>query len=194
MGNRLEEYLETHETIRNPIANALGISRATLARLVATGELQRVAQGVYARADSLPDELATIAGRSPRVVFSHETALALHGLHNRIPEMPTITVPTGCPTPRSILHLVKTYRVKPERHDLGRTVVRSFQGQDVPCYDAERTICDIIRSYSRVDIETYTNALRSYARFPSRNIPLLMEYARRLGIEGKVSRTLEVLI
>lgn len=194
MDNRLREYFETHDVIRNPVANKLGISRATLAHLVSLGELQRVAQGVYARADSLPDELVMIAGRSPRIVFSHETALALHGLHNRIPEMPTITVPLGSPTPRSIIDLVKTYRVKPERHNLGRIMVQSFQGQEVPCYDPERTICDIIRSYSRIDIETYTNALRNYARFPSRNIPLLMDYARRLGIEKKVAKTMEVLI
>ena len=58
----------------------------------------------------------------------------------------------------------------------------------------ERTICDIIRSYSRMDIETYSNVLRTYAEFPSRNVPRLMEYAKALGIEEKVAKIMELLI
>ena len=194
MIDKLKVYLTEHGLIRNPEAEALGVSRAMLSFLVKGGELQRVAQGVYALPDTIPDELVIVSNRSPLVVFSHETALALHKLHNRIPDKPTITIPQDYRIPRSIEKEVKTYRIKRENHELGRTTVSTFMGNIVPCYDPERTICDIIRSYSRMDIETYADALRTYAKFPARNIPRLMEYAAVLGIEQKVLKTMEVLI
>ena len=194
MLKRLKVFLDEHEIIRNSEAESLGVSRAVLCNLVAEGRLQRLAQGVYALPEMLPDELVLIAGRSPNIVFSHETALSLHQLHNRIPDKPTLTLPQTCRTPHSIADAVKVYRVKSENHDLGRTEVNSFLGHKVPCYDPERTICDIIRSYSRIDIETYTNALRTYVKSPVRNLPRLMAYARALGMEKKVHNKLEVLL
>ena len=194
MINKIKEYLAEHGFIRNPEAEALGVSRAMLSFMAKSGELQRVAQGVYALTDAIPDELLVISNRSPNIVFSHETALALHKLHNRIPDKPTITIPQDYRISRSVEKIVKTYRIKRVNHELGRTTVATFMGNQVPCYDPERTICDIIRSYSRMDIETYSNALRTYAKCPSRNVPRLMEYAKVLGIEEKVVKIMELLI
>jgi len=193
MDAKLTAYFEDHDYLRNGVAEQMGYSRAVLSNMVAQGELQRVAQGVYALPDGLTDELAIIAGRSPNIVFSHETALALHGLHNRIPEIQSITIPQDCNAPRSIAASVKVYRVKPEWHELGKTEAETFLGHKVPCYDPERTICDAIRSYSRMDIETYANALRTYAA-ARHDLPKLMEYARVLGIEKKARKAIEVLI
>ena len=194
MDGKLKAYFRENDYLRNGVAERLGFSRAALSGMVAQGELRRVAQGVYALPDSLTDELAVIAGRSPNVVFSHETALALHKLHNRIPAKQTITVPQGCNAPRSIAASVKVYRVRPECHGIGKSEALTFMGHWVPCYDPERTVCDIIRSYSRMDVETYSNALRTYAGSRKRDLPRLMEYARALGIEKKVRKAIEVLV
>lgn len=194
MNERLKKYLEAHSYVQSADAEALGVSRAMLSYMAKTGTLQRVMQGVYSLPDSFPDELQLISSRSQNIVFSHETALVLHGLHNRIPEKPTLTLPRGFSTPLGISAGVKVYRVKPANLDIGRSVAKTFIGHPVSCYDMERTVCDIIRSYSRIDIETYANALRTYAKSPARNIPRLMEYARALGIEGKVAKTMEVLL
>lgn len=164
MNDRLVEYFEKHDYLRNDAAEELGVSRAVLSNLVAQGELQRVAQGVYSLPDNLADEWVIVAGRSPNIVFSHESALALHRLHNRIPEVLSITIPQECGAPRSIATSVKVYRVRPELHGLGKSEAVTALGHKVPCYDPERTICDVIRSYSRIDVETYTNALRTYAK------------------------------
>ena len=90
MNARLKDYFSENDYLRTDVAATLGDSRAILSRLVADGELQRIAQGVYALPDTLADELAVIAGRSKNIVFSHETALALHGLHNRHPPEPPV--------------------------------------------------------------------------------------------------------
>ena len=192
MNARLKDYFSENDYLRTDVAATLGVSRAILSRLVTDGELQRIAQGVYALPDTLADDLVVIAGRSKNIVFSHETALALHGLHNRIPARPSVTVPQGANAPHSVATSVKVYRVRPECHGLGLADAVTPFGHRVPCYDPERTICDVIRSYSRMDIETYANALRTYAKRRP-DFPKLMSYARALGIESKVRKAIEVL-
>ncbi len=192
MNADLKLFLQKNGVISVAEAKAIGISRALLSLWAEKGTIQRVAQGVYASANEIPDELAIIAGRSQSIVFSHETALALHRLHNRVPLLPALTLPTGSRLPRSLDRRVAVYHVKREFHNLGKNVVVSFQGHPVPCYDIERTMCDIIRSRSRMDPETYSTAVRNYGMSPRKNLPLLFKYASLMGIEAKVHRVMEV--
>ena len=194
MKNKIDKYFESHRTLTVAEAKSLGISRAMLSYMVQNGRLRRLAQGLYAPIDEIPDELFVISRRSTRIVFSHETALALHKLHNRVPVLPTFTVPTGCRSPRSLDNAVVIYHIRRELFDLGRTVVKSFMNNDIPCYDPERTICDVIRSRSRVEVETYTGAIRTYAASTGKNLPLLFSYAKEMGIERKVHAVMEVLV
>ena len=188
------EYFKGNDFLRVADAEKMGISRAVLSQMAKSGELQRVAHGVYARTDAVLDELALIGMRSDNIVFSHETALNLLGLSNRIPAMPSITIPYGGSVPHSIASAVNAYRIRPELHDLGRGTEETFMGNEVACYDRERTICDIIRSYSRMDVETYANAIRNYAGGREKNIPKLVSYAQAMGIERKVLKVMEVLV
>lgn len=188
------EYFKGNDFLRVADAEKMGISRAVLSQMAKSGELQRVAHGVYARTDAVLDELALIGMRSDNIVFSHETALNLLGLSNRIPAMPSITIPYGGSVPHSIASAVNAYRIRPELHDLGRGTEETFMGNEVACYDRERTICDIIRSYSRMDVETYANAIRNYAGGREKNIPQLVSYAQAMGIERKVLKVMEVLV
>jgi len=193
MEGNLKKYFERHRTLNVSAAKALGISRAMLAYMAQKGRLRRLAHGLYAPIDEISDDLFVISLRSPKIVFSHETALALHKLHNRIPAMPTFTIPTGGRSPRSLDHTVVVYHICDRLFDLGKTNVTSFLGNDIPCYDPERTICDVIRSRCRVDVETYTGAIRAYAASSGKNLPLLFKYAKEMGIERKVHAVLEVL-
>ena len=194
MNRALLEHFERHFVLDVSTAEKLGVSRATLAYLAKSGALQRLSHGVYALASEVADELVAVAARSPWIVFSHETALALHRLHNRIPDVPSITLPEGKRVPHSIEKSVTVHHARNGFYDLGLTAVKSFPGHAVPCYDAERTICDVIRSYSRIDEETYVGALRNSAKWPERNPSRLFGYAQTMGIEDKVHRAMEALL
>lgn len=193
MEDKLKRYFDLHQTLTVSEAEAIGISRAMLSYMVQNGRVKRLAHGLYASVDEIPDELLVISLRSPKIVFSHETALALHKLHNRIPAMPTFTIPTGCRSPRSLDDAVTVYHIQKKLFDLGKTTVTSFQGNDIPCYDPERTICDVIRSRFRMEVETYTGAIRAYAASSGKNLPLLFSYAKKMGIERKVHMVMEIL-
>lgn len=194
MKTLLERYFKTHKTLCIAEAKNIGISRAMLSYLCSRGELERLSWGVYAPIGEIPDELLIISLKSENIIFSHETALALHKLHNRIPAIPSFTIPTGSRVPRSLDHAATVYYIPRRLHGLGRTQVPDFQGNEVVCYDIERTICDIIRSRSRMDVETYVGSVRSYVTSPKRNLPVLFKYAKEMGIEAKVHNVMEVLV
>ena len=89
---------------------------------------------------------------------------------------------------------VKCFYISPALYDVGRTEVNTQFGNKVPCYDVERTICDIINSRSRMDEESVIAALRNYAASGRKDLARLGEYAARLDMEEKVRRTLEVAL
>ena len=66
-----------------------------MSNFVKEGKLVRIAHGVYSSQDAFNDEIYIIQARSSRVVFSHETALFLHGLTDRDPTEWVVTLPSG---------------------------------------------------------------------------------------------------
>ena len=139
--------------IETKIAAQHGISRMTLSALCKKGELCRIAKGQYILPDELQDELLSISLRSDKVLFSHETALFLHGISDRVPFVHTVTAPSGCIPSASIKSECKVYYIKPELFELGRTKLKTPAGNTVSAYDPERTICDVIRSRNKIGTE-----------------------------------------
>ena len=58
----------------------------------------------------------------------------------------------------------------------------------------ERTICDIIRSRSRIADETVISALKLYAASQQKNLAKLSLYASKMGIVQKVRDYMEMLL
>lgn len=180
--------------IDNKVAAKYGISRAVLSKLCFNGKIQRIARGQYILAEELQDELLSITLRSQWLVFSHETALFLHGFSNRTPFVHTITVPSNKIPSKNMQEGCKIYYIKPELFELGKTILKTPAGNQVAGYDLERTICDIIRSRSRVGDETFLFALKKYVASPQKDLTKLYVYAKRLGVAGVLRRYLEVLL
>ena len=127
-------------------------------------------------------------------MFSHETALFLHGISDRTPFEHSITVPTGFIPSVSLQKTCKVYSVKPELFSLGKTKLLTPFGNNVVAYDLERTVCDIIRSRSRVGSETFLSALKMYSASPHKDLNRLNSYAKKMKISGIVKNYLEVLL
>lgn len=54
---------------------------------------------------------------------------------------------------------VKVYRVKKELLELGVVNLESPEGNFVKAYNAERTVCDLLRSRSNVEIQDLQTAM-----------------------------------
>jgi predicted transcriptional regulator of viral defense system len=161
--------------------------------LVRKAELVKVDKGFYARADWLRDDFLVFQYKYPRFVFSHLSALFLHGLTDRLPESFEVTGPKNyrpfVPDGSVVIHTDS--RVS---YDMGIVDVKTSLGHAVRCYDREKTLCDIIRISRKMDPEVYTKALRLYARSKKKDVNKLVDYARTMKIEKKVSEIMLVVL
>lgn len=180
--------------INNKIAAEHGVSRAILSKLCLNNKIQRIAHGQYIFNDDMQDELLSISMRSNLFVFSHETALFLHGISDRTPFEHTITAPSGKVPSKAIQEECKIYYIKPELFELGKTTLITPAGNNVVGYDLERTICDIVRSRNKVGSETFLAALKMYAASPKKDLNKLNTYATEMKTAGIVRKYLEVLL
>lgn len=180
--------------IDNKSAAAVGISRAMLSKLCKENKIQRLMRGQYIFADDIQDELLSIELRSNQLIFSHETALFLHGISDRVPFEHSVTVPSNKVPSKTIREDCKIYYIKPELFELGKTKLKTQFGNEVTSYDLERTVCDVIRSRNKVGSETFLAALKMYAANPKKDLNKLNSYAKRMKIAGVVRRYMEVLL
>ena len=171
-----------------------GVSKPTLAEYVSQRKMERVAQGVYLAEDAWPDELYLLCLSNSRIVFSHETALMLHGLMEREPKPTSVTVKAGYNASHLRRKGIRVYQVKPDVYDLGIVDVQTSFGNTVRAYDMDRTICDILRFKDALDVQVFQYAMKEYMANTHKNLNHLMEYAKMLGIESAMRTYTEVML
>ena len=180
--------------IEAKIAAQRGISKAMLYKLCKEDKIHRIVKGQYILPDDMQDELLSISKRSDKIIFSHETALFLHGISDRTPCEHTVTAPSGCIPSAAIKSECKVYYIKPELFELGKTMLKTPAGNEVQAYDLERTVCDVIRSRNKLGTETFLAALKMYAASPKKNLNKLSTYAKQMRVEKVLRQYLEVLL
>ncbi len=173
---------------------AAGISKEYFYQYAKKTGLEKAAHGIYLSPDAWPDEMYLLQAQFPKAVFSHETALYLHDLAEKEPMPLTVTVAAKYHNPLLMARGVTIVYVKNEWYNMGISEAVTPGGHTVRVYDMERTICDIIRKRSEMDIAVFTYAVQQYARRKKKDIPTLMEYAGAMHIERQVREIMGVLL
>ncbi len=192
----LKKYIQENLVITNKEAEELGYSRHNLSELTKNGKLERLRPGLYQLKGKVTDDFVLISSNSNRIIFSHQTALYLHDLSDRAPSVFHISVPQGY----NASHIKKRYEdlqvhyVKKDLYELGTTEIKSPQGNLVPVYDVERTICDIIIDREKIDKQIFTEAIKRYFKSKNKNLRRLITYSRQFKIEDEIRKYLEVLV
>ncbi|MGB4406328.1 MAG: type IV toxin-antitoxin system AbiEi family antitoxin domain-containing protein [Sphaerochaeta sp.] len=189
-----EEIKKNNYVITTSQVLQLGFSKTLITNYVHAGLLERSGHGVYTLPDRLHDDMHTLMLRSSKIIFSHDTALFLNGQSERTPFRHTVTIPSDSVLPASIKHACTCFYIKPELHTLGMVLIKTTFGNTVKSYNMERTICDILRSRSRIDEETVISSVKSYAASKNKKLNLLAEYAKSLRVDKKLKQYLEVLL
>ena len=134
--------------------------------------------------------------RIPKGIFSHETAAYLQGLSTRMPLVYVMTVKVGDNVSR-----VKSARdniifkyVKKDYYDIGKITITSPFGREISVYDKERTILDIIKDKDRIDVQVFSEVIKSYFTSKEKNLLKLSEYAIMMNIEYALKQYSEVLL
>ena len=170
------------------------IAMHALYKFIRDNGFEKAAHGVYASPETWEDENYILSLRCPQGVLSHDEALYYHGLTDREPLQKTITIYTGYGTSRMVADGIKVFTVKKELLDIGKEIVKTSYGHDIPLYNRERTICDLIRSKNRFEIQDFQTALKTFIMGKNKNLNRLMEYAKLFHVDKKIREYMEVLL
>lgn len=186
-----EKILQNQGIIRIADIIAEGISRQYAIRYLQDRNYEKVAKGVYLATDAWQDDLYIISLQYKKIVYSHDTALYLLGLSEREPICFTVTVPRGYKVDYKGNSPLKKVTVVEERYFLGIDTAVTPYGHTVPCYNAERTLCDIFRTDTEMQEKQF--AVKEYLN-GKKNLPRLMEYAKTFRVEKRIKQYMEVLL
>ena len=191
----LKNYIQENLVITNKEAEELGYTRHNLSELTKSGQLERLRPGLYQIKGKVIDDFVLISSNSNRIIFSHQTALYLHDLSDKTPNVFHISVPQGY----NASHIKNRYKdlqvhyVKKDLYELGNTEIKSPQGNIIPVYDIDRTICDIIIDREKIDKQIFTEAIKRYFKSQNKNLRRLIKYSRLFKIENEIRKYMEVL-
>lgn len=189
-----EEIVDDSGILLTKNAIEAGISKHALYNFIRDNGFEKAAHGVYASPETWEDENYILSLRCPQGVLSHDEALYYHGLTDREPLQKTITIYTGYGTSRMVADGIKVFTVKKELLDIGKEIVKTSYGHDIPLYNRERTICDLIRSRNRFEIQDFQTALKTYIMGKNKNLNRLMKYAKLFHVDKKIREYMEVLL
>lgn len=161
-----------------------GITAATISRLEAAGAITRLARGLYQLPDADVDANHTLAEASklvPKGVVCLTSALAFHGLTDRIPArvwlaigskdwQPRLTYP-----PMRFAHYsIEQLKSGVERHRI--------DGVSVPIYSVPKTIADLFRYRRTVGLDVAIEGLREAIRQRKATPGDIARYAADAGV------------
>ncbi len=181
-------FVTTTEVVEN------NLNKMALKRLCDKKKLERISKGYYCLPDTLVDDFYITIIKSKNAVYSHETALYLHNLSDRVPLRFDITVPVGYGGNLQQNNNISLHYINKKLLDLGLEIIKSPFDNDIRCYDIERTICDIIKDKESMDTEIYTKALKWYAQRKEKDIVKLNKYAEALKIKEEVMEIMRIIL
>jgi len=192
---KLEKLIKTTGgVITTSLVEENNIHREYLREMIRQGKLEKVAYGIYITPDVWEDKMLIHQLRKKKMIYSHETALFLNDLTDREPLAYSVTVPFGYNDSRLKKEGLIVHTVKRDLFKLGVTNKKTPFGNDVKVYDAERSICDLIRDRNNQDQSIITDALKKYVIRKEKDLNRLITYAGNFRVEKILNSYLEVLL
>ncbi|WP_418790379.1 type IV toxin-antitoxin system AbiEi family antitoxin domain-containing protein [Phosphitispora sp. TUW77] len=170
------------------------IPRHCLKKMLDMELLTKVDRGIYIKPEMWEDEMYILQYKYSRGIFSHETALYIHGLTDRTPMKYTMTFPYGYHVYSLKQENVKIKKTVEDLYELGLTSGVSPYGNPIRLYDVERTLCDIVKGNNTCDIQIVNQAMKQYARMPGKNITRLFDYAEKVRVKPKILNYMGILL
>lgn len=189
-----KKLLDNHGILRTADAIAAGVSKEYFYQFVKSFGLEKIAHGIYVSSDAWLDELYLLQLQFTKAIFSYETALYLHDLSEMEPMPISVTVAAGYNPEGLLKQGIRVHKVKLEWYDLGVCRKESPGGHLLRLYDMERTICDIIRRRSEIEVSVFKYALTQYSLRKDKDLSRLGAYAQTMRLEKQIRNYMEVLL
>jgi len=191
--NKIKEMARKNNgIITSQMLSDKNIQTIYLTRMVRQGELERIDRGIYSTEKVMIDEYYLLYRKNQRAIFSFSSALYLHNLTDRIPYQMEITLPNTYNSSH-ISEDIIIHKVVQKYYSLGCTIRKTMFGNEVACYDMERTICDLVRFRSKIDVDIFKKALVGYKNHSNRDYQKLRQYAKVFRISRQINDILDVI-
>lgn len=168
-----------HGTVRSKELEAAGVARSQLSRMVAAGELTRVARGLYSLPGRAPDAqegLAVVARRAPQALFCLLTALRLHELTTQAPFEVWIAIGNKERAPRLDWPQLRVVRYSGEALNAG-VEQRKIGDVRIRVTTVAKTVADCFKFRQTVGLDVAREALREALREKRASVDELWRFA-----------------
>jgi predicted transcriptional regulator of viral defense system len=183
-------------TLRTVEALRAGIHPRTLYALRDSGEIERVARGLF-RLSTLPPpsepDLLTVAKKVPHAVFCLMTAMVFHRLTTQVPHAVEIALSRTARTPRLDHPPLQVFRFSPASLRAG-IEIHAVDGMPIQIYSREKTLADVFKYRHKLGQDLALEALRTYHSQPKPDYQKVLEYARTCRMENIMRPYLEAVM
>ena len=193
--SRALDLLHRRGIVRARDLAAIGVSGATLAHLLARGDLIRVGRGLYAppgRAATESDQLVQIAMRYPNAVFCLLTALQVHGLTTQSPHEIWLAVGSHSRAPSPAYPPLRVMRFSDLSLGLEQRLIDGAVG--IPVTSVAKTVADCFRYRTTVGTDVALEALRDAWRRKAASMDELVAAAKTDRVATVMRPYLESLV
>lgn len=173
--------------------SALGIDYRRILSFVESGQIIRIKNGYYTdRIDRFTEE-ELIAKLFPDAKLCMESALYAYGYIKEKPFGWRLAVDKNTSKSRFSMDYPRVipYYTEPEALEIGAARI-TIDGNEFGIYAKERMICDCLKYESKMDRETFKTAIQAYIKDEEKDISLLLEYAKKRKVVGKVQNLIGV--
>ena len=189
----IEIMNKNHGIITGKQLESYNITRVYLSKMCREGKIKKIERGIYVTNEYYYDEYYIFQLKYSKAIFSHNTALYFYSMTDRTPSKMDITVYTNYNSYK-FKNEVNVHRVNKRVYELGVIEIKTPFGSTVKAYNKEKTICDVIKNKSSMDIETRNKAIRECIKSNDFDANKMFEYAKQMRIYKKVRDFMEAII
>lgn len=160
-----------------------------------TGELERLARGLY-RLASLPPlsdpDLAAVAKLVPQGVICLISALTYHELTTQIPHEVHLALARSARHPTLKYPPLHVFRFSRQAFEAG-IQMHTIDGVPVRIYTPEKTLADCFKFRNKIGLDVAIEALRAYRARRGHRLQEVLQYARLCRVENVIRPFLEAI-
>ena len=194
--NDILRWARDRGVFRTREASERGVTRATLSRLVTSGELERIDRGIYRRPDSSISENHTLALVSKRVdnaVVCLLSALSFHGLTTQLPSAVWIALAPERGIPKFSYPSIEVTFMKSSVLEHG-VETHQIEGVEVRVTTAAKTVADCFKHRNKIGLEVAIEALRDFWWQRKGSVDELWRAAQVCRIANVIKPYLEAIV
>ena len=157
-----------------------GVSRSKISRMAVSGQLVRIARGLYAMPNFQSTEhsaLATVAQRAPGVIFCLLTALRFHELTTQAPFEVWIAIGNKSHPPRLSYPPLRVVRLSAESLAVG-VETHQVDGTTIRVTSVSKTVADCFKFRNKLGLDVALEALREARRMGKASAAELWRFAK----------------